>query len=196
MKAKRFFLGLLGTILILASFIPVVLIVSGIQGELSGGPAAIVVGLLLLAFFLWLAVRCFRAVRSLAPTKPVKIAREPGFSQAFEDFQSVDPDTALSDATPDPAYFAPPAKPSFMDNFRVDFAVIANSSNRTKAGSAITRGAVGGLLLGPIGLLAAASAKKNSYIDLIVHYKSGRVSTQRVKVNSLEYYNLAKYIRG
>lgn len=78
----------------------------------------------------------------------------------------------------------------------MDYVLIANSISRTNAGSVIAHGVFGGTLLGTVGSLTAASMKKNGYLDLIIHYKSGRVATQRVKVNSSKYRSLAPYIKG
>lgn len=77
----------------------------------------------------------------------------------------------------------------------IDHVVIAGSESKTSTSSAITRGAVGGALLGPVGMLAAAGAKKNSFVELVVRYKSGRTETVKVKFDSKEFKNYAKYIR-
>ena len=77
----------------------------------------------------------------------------------------------------------------------IDYVVIAGSESKTSTSSAITRGAVGGALLGPVGMLAAAGAKKNSFVELVVRYKSGRTETVKVKFDSKEFKNYAKYIR-
>ncbi|MBQ9211077.1 MAG: hypothetical protein IJ153_05715 [Clostridia bacterium] len=79
---------------------------------------------------------------------------------------------------------------------QVDSVMIAGQESRTKTGSAIGRGAVGGALLGPLGMVAgAAGAKKNTTVTLIIRYKSGRTETKAVKLNSSEFKKYAKYIK-
>lgn len=50
---------------------------------------------------------------------------------------------------------------------------VIEDDRRISAMSAVGRGAIGGLLLGPVGLLAAASAKKKGNHVLILKYKDG-----------------------
>ena len=79
---------------------------------------------------------------------------------------------------------------------QVDSVMIAGQESRTKTGSAIGRGAVGGALLGPLGMVAgAAGAKKNTTVTQIIRYKSGRTETKAVKLNSSEFKKYAKYIK-
>lgn len=87
------------------------------------------------------------------------------------------------------------AREKVRANATIDYVVITGSESKTSTGSAITRGAVGGALLGPVGMLAAAGAKKNSFVELVVRYKSGRTETVKVKFDSKEFKNYAKYIR-
>ena len=179
--ARKFFMNLLGVILILLSIFPVALISISVEDKAVTDPTStIIIGVLSIIAFLFLAVRCFISA------KRGKKSKKPTLRAA---------DDAADEITPDDVP-VPAARPSVWDNFTVDYVVIANSTSRMKAGSAIMRGAVGGALLGPVGLLAAGSAKRNGFLDLIVHYKSGRVVTQRVKVNSGEYRRLARYIKA
>lgn len=57
---------------------------------------------------------------------------------------------------------------------------IFDSEKKTSATSAIGRGAVGSLFLGPIGLLAAASAKKKGVYAVAVEFKDGKRSLLEV----------------
>lgn len=77
----------------------------------------------------------------------------------------------------------------------LDYVLIAGQESKTSASSAIARGAIGRAVLGPVGILAAAGAKQNTDITLVLHYKSGRVETKTVKPNSSEFKRLAKYIK-
>ena len=87
-------------------------------------------------------------------------------------------------------------KAARWDNYTIDQVMIAGQESRTKTGSAIGRGAVGGALLGPLGMVAgAAGAKKNTTVTLIIRYKSGRTETKAVKLNSSEFKKYAKYIK-
>lgn len=205
MRSKKIFLVFLGVVLILASLFPLVLMIVSFQGDMEAATAAAITGGVLFAGLLLLSILSFRAARRIIiprSTPPATISDD-GRYPDIDASDLVDPVPAVvapgpthTPAPPPAPARVKPARPSFWSHFQVDYVLIANSSSRAKAGSAIARGAVGGLLLGPIGLLAAGSAKRKSYLDLIVHYKSGRVSTQRVKVNSLEYHNLARYIRA
>lgn len=53
---------------------------------------------------------------------------------------------------------------------------VFDSEKKTSASSAIGRGAVGSLFLGPIGLLAATSAKKKGVYVIAVQFKDGKRS--------------------
>lgn len=77
----------------------------------------------------------------------------------------------------------------------IDYVVIAGSESKTNTGSAIARGVVGEAMLGRVGILAAAGAKKDSIIGLVVRYKSGRTETVKVKFDSKEFKRYAKYIK-
>ena len=87
------------------------------------------------------------------------------------------------------------AKERAASNREIDYVIIAGQESKTKTGSAVARGVVGGAMLGPVGLLAAAGAKKSTDISLIIRYKSGRTETKTVKFNSKEFKQYAKYIR-
>ncbi len=180
MKVKKFFLVLAGILLLCLTIFPIAIISISASGELEGvnGRTGVALGIACILIFLWFSFLCFRAARRVGKLKPVK----------------AECDTV--DEIAEPKHTPARKQPGLFSNFQVDFVLIANSTSRTKAGSAIARGVVGGALLGPVGLLAAASAKKNGYLDLIIHYKSGRVATRRVKVNSSEYRSLAPYIQG
>lgn len=72
-------------------------------------------------------------------------------------------------------------------------------SERTKAGSAFARGAVGGFLLGPIGALAgASSAKKHvtheDWTTFVIYYKDGNRKVERVNNNSRKYRIYLDYV--
>lgn len=86
-------------------------------------------------------------------------------------------------------------KRTFSSYLTIDYVTIAGQESRTKAGSAIARGAVGGVLLGPVGLLAGSSAKKKTTVTLIIHYQDGHVETKTVKLDSGEFKRYARFIR-
>lgn len=77
----------------------------------------------------------------------------------------------------------------------LDYVLIAGQESKTSASSAVARGAVGSALLGPVGLLAAAGAKKNTDVTLVLHYKSSRTETKTVKLNSKEFKKLTPYMK-
>lgn len=53
---------------------------------------------------------------------------------------------------------------------------IVDESNRTSAVSAVGRGLAGGLLLGPVGMLAGLSAKKKGVHIVAIRFKDGKKS--------------------
>lgn len=76
----------------------------------------------------------------------------------------------------------------------IESVIVAGQESRTSTGSAVARGAVGGALLGPVGLLAAAGAKKNTDVTLVIRYQSGRAVTKTVKLKSKDFKRYSKYI--
>lgn len=73
------------------------------------------------------------------------------------------------------------------------------TSERTKAGSALVRGAVGGALLGPVGALAGASSAKKqvSHEDkttFVIFYENGQRDVKTVDNNSVEYKVYLSYV--
>lgn len=86
---------------------------------------------------------------------------------------------------------------------RIAWTEIADSthrtSERTKAGSALVRGAVGGALLGPVGALAgASSAKKEVYHEdkttFVIFYENGQRDVKTVDNDSVEYRVYLSYV--
>lgn len=71
---------------------------------------------------------------------------------------------------------------------------IIDSDSRKSATSAIARGAVGGILLGPIGLLGAASAKNKKTTTFLVFYSDDSRKTFTVKNNSFQYKEFIRYL--
>lgn len=71
-------------------------------------------------------------------------------------------------------------KKVMIDENTVEKYEIFDSEKKTSAASAIGRGAVGNLFLGPVGLLAAASAKKKGVYVIAVQFKDGKRSLLEV----------------
>ncbi|MEW9093940.1 MAG: SHOCT domain-containing protein [Clostridiaceae bacterium] len=71
-------------------------------------------------------------------------------------------------------------KKVILDENTVKKYEIFDSEKKTSASSAIGRGAVGSLFLGPIGLLAATSAKKKGVYVIAVEFKDGKSSLMEV----------------
>lgn len=203
MKAKRFGLYFVGGLLILASLFMLLLFIASFDSRMEDSDIARIFSSIFFVGLMLLSVLCFKAARRMTSEKPDSSTQSAANKERHQDAGTADYEStpAVQSAPASAAVTVPsPAsaseKTGFWANHQVDYVLIANSTSRTKAGSAIARGVVGGVLLGPVGLLAAASAKKSGYPDLIVHYKSGRVATRRVKVNSAEYRSLARYIKG
>lgn len=72
-----------------------------------------------------------------------------------------------------------------------------NSTSRKKAGSSIMRGAVGGALLGPVGLIGGAVSGKNKVTNtttFLIQYEDGHKETRTVENNSFEFNTLIQYV--
>lgn len=71
---------------------------------------------------------------------------------------------------------------------------IVGEDSRKGAMSTVTRGAVGAALLGPVGLVAAATGKNKKTTTFVIEYSDGSRDTKTVKTNSSEYKKLVKYL--
>ena len=63
-----------------------------------------------------------------------------------------------------------------LDNKHVESYEVIDSESQTSATSAVTRGAIGAVLLGPVGLAAALSAKKKGLHTIALKFKDGKSS--------------------
>ena len=95
-----------------------------------------------------------------------------------------------------------------MDEWKADRTIVStaivnttsNGKQRASVTSSVVRGAVGGAIFGPVGLVAGAVTPKKTTItkDMTVTfailYESGRRNVETVKVGSKRYNELAKYI--
>jgi len=63
-----------------------------------------------------------------------------------------------------------------MNKSTVEHYEIVNEESRKSASSAVGRGLVGGLLLGPVGLLAGLSAKNKGIHTLAIQFTNGKKS--------------------
>lgn len=72
---------------------------------------------------------------------------------------------------------------------------IISTDSKKKAGSAITRGAIGGTILGPAGLVGGAiSGKNKNSTTFLIKYTNGEQETKTVENNSPEYKTLCQYL--
>lgn len=93
---------------------------------------------------------------------------------------------------------------AFREDRTIVSAAIVNTTSKGKqkasATSSIVRGAVGGALFGPVGMVAGAvtpkktTVTKDMTVTFSVLYESGRRDVETVKVGSKRYNELAKYI--
>lgn len=67
---------------------------------------------------------------------------------------------------------------------------VIDEEQRTSAISAISRGAIGSLFLGPVGLLAGLSAKKKNTYLVAIKFKDGKESL--IEVNNILFKHLMK----
>lgn len=73
----------------------------------------------------------------------------------------------------------------------------SNSNSRKKAGSSISRGIVGGALLGPAGMVGGALSGKNKVTNtttFLIQYVDGHKETKTVKNDSFEFKKLIQYV--
>lgn len=83
-----------------------------------------------------------------------------------------------------------------MLNNEIDYTIIVSEDNRKSVGSTVTRGAIGGALLGPIGLVGGAlSGKNKTKTTFTIVYKSGRREVVTVENDSKEFTKYAEYVR-
>ncbi len=74
------------------------------------------------------------------------------------------------------------------------------SKQTASATSSIVRGAVGGTVFGPVGMIVGAATPKkktvikDAKVTFSILYASGARSVETVKVGSKRYYELAKYV--
>ncbi|MBB6218656.1 hypothetical protein HNQ80_004830 [Anaerosolibacter carboniphilus] len=70
---------------------------------------------------------------------------------------------------------------NFMENFKLNKTTVeayelVDEEKRTSVTSAVSRGLVGSLVLGPVGLLAGLSAKKKGINLVAIQFKNGKKS--------------------
>lgn len=78
----------------------------------------------------------------------------------------------------------------------VEKTIIVGDDSRKKVVSTVARGAVGGFILGPVGLLAAASGKNKHKVTFFVKYKDGTSETRTVDQGSIAYEEFCKHLDG
>lgn len=83
---------------------------------------------------------------------------------------------------------------SYVDPKGIKRTIIVSQSSRKKASSIIGRGLIGGAILGPVGLLAGASAKSKETTTFQVIYNSGKQETVTVKNGSWLFKEYCKYL--
>lgn len=82
-----------------------------------------------------------------------------------------------------------------LDN-TIDYTIIVAEDSKKSLGSAVTRGAIGGALLGPVGLVGGAiSGKNNTKTTFTVIYKSGRREIITVDNDSSDFGIYARYLK-
>lgn len=74
------------------------------------------------------------------------------------------------------------------------------SKTKSSVKSSVVRGAVGGAVFGPIGAVAGAvtpkktTVMKDDTVTFAILYANGKRKVETVKVDSIRYYQLAKYL--
>jgi len=77
-----------------------------------------------------------------------------------------------------------------VDKQTVESYEVITDEHRKSAVSGVARGAVGALLLGPVGLLAGLSAKNKGIFTVAIKFKDGKNSL--VEINDKIYKNIIK----
>ncbi len=91
------------------------------------------------------------------------------------------------------------AKENLSNRYKIVKTMIVNSSqdSRKKASSSIARGAIGGAVLGPAGLVGGALSGKNKVtntVTFLVEYGDGHRETKTVQTDTREFEKLCKYL--
>lgn len=87
-------------------------------------------------------------------------------------------------------------KQRYYEDNTIDYTVIVAEDSKKSLGSAVTRGAIGGAILGPVGLVGGAiSGKNKSETTFTVVYKSGRRKVVTVRNDSEQFKEYAQYIK-
>lgn len=77
-----------------------------------------------------------------------------------------------------------------INKYTIEGYELVTDEHRKSAASGITRGLVGGALLGPVGMLAGLSAKKKGTYTVAVRFKDGKQSL--LEVNDKVYKAIVK----
>ncbi len=82
-------------------------------------------------------------------------------------------------------------KPLYVDKQTVEKYELVTDEHRKSAASGVSRGLVGGMLLGPVGLMAGAlTAKSKGTYTVAIHFKDGKQSL--LVVDEKIYKNIVK----
>lgn len=78
----------------------------------------------------------------------------------------------------------------------IDYTIVVTTDSRKSATSTTVRGAIGGAIAGPAGLIGGAASGKNKKTTTFkIVYKSGKVEVKTVKNDSKEFIELAEHVR-
>lgn len=84
----------------------------------------------------------------------------------------------------------------FYSDDEIDYTIIVAEDSKKSLGSAITRGVIGGALLGPVGLVGGAITGKNkSKTTFTIVYKNGHRTVVTVSNDSPEFAKYARYLK-
>lgn len=90
----------------------------------------------------------------------------------------------------------PEEKNRYNADNTIDYTILVSEDSKKSLGSSIVRGAVGGALLGPVGLVGGAVTGKNkTKTTFTIVYKSGRKEVKTVENNSSEFETYARYLK-
>lgn len=78
----------------------------------------------------------------------------------------------------------------YLNKINVESYEVVTDEHRKSAASGVSRGLIGGVLLGPVGLLAGMSAKSKGTYQVAIQFKDGKKSL--IEINDKLYKELVK----
>lgn len=89
----------------------------------------------------------------------------------------------------------PEKEVGFFEGRQIDYTRIVSQESNKSVGSTIARGAIGGLVAGPVGMLVGGMTGKNiNHTTFLIVYKNGKQKIVTVEDNSDEFKKYCHYL--